>query len=173
MAGLLRDHLGARGGDAKTAAAEARRGRNPPPVQDAAPSVVQATPAKENKEPRAVRKRAPAPVEAPAELDDVTAPHARVEVPSAPAPATPPGPAPATLELFVNVGRREGVRPSDVQKLLADKGLPAEAIGRIRVRDRMTYLDVAKDASERVIAALTGEVIGGRTVVAEVARARG
>jgi hypothetical protein len=37
----------------------------------------------------------------------------------------------------------------------------------------MTYLDVAKDASERVIAALTGEVIGGRTVVAEVARARG
>ena len=31
VAGLLRDHLGARGGDAPTEAAEARRARNPPP----------------------------------------------------------------------------------------------------------------------------------------------
>src|SRR5579859_1855167 len=32
VAGLLRDHLGARGGDARAAAGDARRGRNPPPV---------------------------------------------------------------------------------------------------------------------------------------------
>ncbi|HLK39550.1 MAG TPA: DEAD/DEAH box helicase, partial [Polyangiaceae bacterium] len=38
VAGLLRDHLGARGGDAPTVAAEARRARNPPPELHVAPA---------------------------------------------------------------------------------------------------------------------------------------
>ena len=178
VAGLLRDHLGARGGDAQATASEARRGRNPPPAETEPPSHREPKPRKRSVG-GAAPKQHPERWEPPPEADDdrpilsprregddATTPQPRVVEPAAPSPPT------ATLELFVNVGRREGLRPSDVQKLLADKGLPAEAIGRIRVRDRMTYLDVAKEASERVIAALTGEVIGGRTVVAEVARAR-
>ncbi len=45
VAGLLRDHLGARGGDAATEAAEARRARNPPPAAPPAPRAVPAPPA--------------------------------------------------------------------------------------------------------------------------------
>jgi hypothetical protein len=72
--------------------------------------------------------------------------------------------------LFVNVGKREGVGPIDLQRLLSERGLSAEETGRIRVRDRMSYVRVRKVAFDRAVAALTGQVIGGRTVVAELAR---
>jgi len=77
------------------------------------------------------------------------------------------------LQLFVNVGKREGVRPSDLQKLFADKGLAPEDTTRIRVRDRMTFVSVRKEIFDQAVAALAGEVIGGRKVVAELARGRG
>jgi hypothetical protein len=72
--------------------------------------------------------------------------------------------------LFVNVGKREGVRPGDLQKLLTGQGIGEDVAGRIRVRDRMTFISVKKEAFERAIAALSGQVLGGRTVVAELAR---
>ena len=37
----------------------------------------------------------------------------------------------------------------------------------------MSYVSVRKSAFERAVEALTGQVIGGRTVVAELARGRG
>ena len=76
------------------------------------------------------------------------------------------------VELFVNVGRRDGVRAADLQRLMTEKGLSSEETGRINVRDRISYVSVRKEAFERAIAALAGEVIGGRTVVAELARGR-
>ena len=42
----------------------------------------------------------------------------------------------------------------------------------IRVRDRMSFVSVKKEAFERAVAALSGQVLGGRTVVAELARGR-
>jgi ATP-dependent RNA helicase DeaD len=77
------------------------------------------------------------------------------------------------VQLFVNVGRREGLRSSDLQRLLGSKGVDAEDTGRIRVRDRNSFVSVRKEAVERAISALTGEAFGGRVVVAEVARSRG
>jgi len=171
VAGLLRDHLGARGSDAPTAAADARRARNPaavpaapPPPEPAAPA---AAPHPSPRRPHDRRK----PVasysswEPPQEPDDerpiLTAPPE--------ARAVPKGEA-ALLQLFVNVGTREGVTPSDLEKLLATKGIAAD---RIRVRDRMSFISVPSADIDRAIAALAGHVIGGRTVVAELARGRG
>ena len=37
----------------------------------------------------------------------------------------------------------------------------------------MSFISVKKEAFERAVAALTGQVMGGRTVVAELARGRG
>ncbi|HEY6463725.1 MAG TPA: DbpA RNA binding domain-containing protein [Polyangiaceae bacterium] len=76
------------------------------------------------------------------------------------------------MQLFVNVGKREGVQASDLQKLLTDKGIGSEDAGRIRVRDRMSFITVKKEAFDRAVGALTGQVVGGRTVVAELARGR-
>lgn len=73
--------------------------------------------------------------------------------------------------IFLNVGKRDGVNPEDLQKLLADAaGIPQSETGNIRVRDRITFVTVKKELADRAIQALGGQVIGGRTVVAEPAR---
>jgi ATP-dependent RNA helicase DeaD len=245
VSGLLRDHLGARGGDAQTEAAEARRARNPPAQQQPQLAREAPKPAEEKRRPegagrgdarqraaeprpggRGERPRRGSPVasyaswEPPEEPDDerpilasdddTTSPLPRYTVEGEAPPAradrppraergergergprredrpsgererergegesrdrqeTPPG----FVQLFVNVGKREGVVASDLQKLLTDKGIGAEDAGRIRVRDRMSFITVKKDALERAVGALTGQVVGGRTVVAELARGR-
>jgi ATP-dependent RNA helicase DeaD len=157
VAGLLRDHLGARGGDAATEAAEARRARNPPSIQTL-----------------------PSPIEADA--DDVTSPG--TERPPPPTPRMPPRvqdkgerpqahdrDEPGFVQLFVNVGRRDGARAADIQAVLeASRSVAPDEMGRIRMRDRMTFVSVKKEAIDRAVAALSGQTIGGRNVVAELAR---
>jgi ATP-dependent RNA helicase DeaD len=76
------------------------------------------------------------------------------------------------LQLFINVGRREGVQARDLQKILSDKGVGDVSAAGIRVRDRAAFVRVRKELFDRAVAALSGEVIGGRTVVAELARGR-
>ena len=65
LAGLLRDHLGARGGDAVAEAGEARRARNPPPepVQRSAPSEERAPQRVEGLAPAGPPRREPRPRE--------------------------------------------------------------------------------------------------------------
>jgi hypothetical protein len=75
-----------------------------------------------------------------------------------------------TIQLFINVGRREGVRVQDLEKFLSEHGVPVEDLSGIRIRDRMTFILVRKEHFDRAIAALSGQTIGGRTVVAELAR---
>jgi ATP-dependent RNA helicase DeaD len=76
-------------------------------------------------------------------------------------------------QIFVNVGRRDGARPGDFHRLLVEGGgLDRRDAGRIRVRDRMTFVSVRKEAIERAIAALAGQIIGGRNVIAELAKPR-
>jgi ATP-dependent RNA helicase DeaD len=205
LAGMLREHLGARGGDVVADAAEKRRARNPEP-QPVAPSAPAAPAARAaaveppreapresppRRRPEATRtrerERAPAP-RAPDVAADTRArdsgsalPGFTVDEPSAARPAVraegrpdaPVGEAPGFLELFVNIGRREGVRTSDLEELLSGKGIAQADMGGIRIRDRMTFISVKKEALDRVTAALAGQVIGGRTVVAELARGRG
>ena len=63
------------------------------------------------------------------------------------------------------------MNPEDLQKLLAEGGgIPESETGNIRVRDRITFVTVKKELAERAIQALAGQVIGGRTVIAEPAR---
>ena len=215
VAGLLRDHLGARGDDAPAAAAEARRARNPGPVVTVAtapsPRREPERPRREERrdEPRAKRAVTESPRrrdrddrarpavttyaswEPPVEADDERpilpakdkAPDSETEDDTSPLPrysieGEPPARTEPTdeelgfVQMFVNVGKREGLRPVDLQKLLSDKGLTSQETGRIRIRDRMSFVSVKREAIERAVAAVSGQVIGGRTVVAELARPR-
>ena len=80
---------------------------------------------------------------------------------------------PSFVQIFVNVGRRDGARAGDIQELLEKNGsMPVGETGRIRVRDRMTFVSVKKELLEKAIEALAGQVIGGRNVVAELAKPR-
>jgi ATP-dependent RNA helicase DeaD len=78
---------------------------------------------------------------------------------------------PAFTNVFLNVGRRDGLRAEDVQRLLIDKaGLTESDVGHIRLRDRITFVGIRKEHSDRAIKALIGVVVGDRTVNAEPAR---
>jgi ATP-dependent RNA helicase DeaD len=171
VAGLLRDHLGARGGDAAAEASEARRARNPAPRPaikkgDEAPAPPQvavapvAERARETKAPPARRARQASPSADPL-------PHVEPQQEGTTSPDVE-----SVAQLFVNVGTREGARPSDLQGLLSAAGIPPADIGAIRVRDRNTFIALRKGVVDRAVAALSGQVIGGRTVMAELARAR-
>jgi ATP-dependent RNA helicase DeaD len=194
VAGLLRDHLGAMhssGRDPSIEAAESRRAKNPPPspvpppVPDslveerlrgvgadpaAAPTrratgrgAVGLTRRRETASSRGVERPEPPPL-----------PGTREERASHPqSTSLPPlGDEAGFTQIFVNVGRRDGARPGDLQRLLEASGLLPEETGAIRVRERNSFVSVRKNLVERAVAAFGGQVIGGRQVVAEPARAK-
>jgi ATP-dependent RNA helicase DeaD len=80
---------------------------------------------------------------------------------------------PSFAQLFLNVGRRDGLRPGDVHKLLVDLARIDEGEhGRIRMRERITFVSVRPELLDRAITALGGQVVAGRTLVAERAKPR-
>jgi ATP-dependent RNA helicase DeaD len=222
VAGLLRDHLGARGGDAAGEASEARRARNPPP-QPAPRETTDTTPAattdrapmreareardepkrrEPRREPRAREREPRPPAAAPVasftrwqpqrEPDDDKpilneGPESRLPGITVSEPTHEPSPPAITiadgggasgaddtsgafLQLFLNVGKRDGVRAADLQKLLSDRGVEVDPASGIRIRDRMSFVSVRREIFDDAVAALSGQVMGGRTVVAELAR---
>jgi len=74
--------------------------------------------------------------------------------------------------LYLGVGRRDNVRPGDVTRLLREQaGLEREEIGRIRIRDKHTFVGVPTDKIAAVAAALHGQNFFERALLAEPARA--
>ena len=193
IAGLVRDHLGARPGDPAQLAAEARRAKNPEPVHTAAPRPErererEREPSPKPREKTRKDKRVPhtsfATWEPKAEQDDdkPILPHAMhdardTELPPPPPSVKLPGFTEHTAtdeeadfaQIFVNVGRRDGAKPGDFVRLL-EAALDKKDTGRIRIRDRNTFVSVKKDTVEKAVAALAGKTIGGRTVIAEPAK---
>jgi len=77
------------------------------------------------------------------------------------------------LELFVNVGRKDGVRPGDFVAVLAEApGVNRDDIGRIRIRDKHTFIAVRAEVIEDAIQAIQGHAFGDRVATAARARAR-
>ena len=89
------------------------------------------------------------------------------------APASREQDDPAFTNVFLNVGRRDGLRPEDVQRLVVDRAGVAESdVGHIRLRDRITFVGIRKEHAEQAIKALIGAVVGDRILNAELARDR-
>ncbi|HEX2875624.1 MAG TPA: DEAD/DEAH box helicase [Polyangiaceae bacterium] len=124
--------------------------------------------------------------ESPSERRDEhrTLESARIEMPPA-ARKEPPPPqivepvsepaegddADAIREIFVNVGRRDGAKPSDFQSLLEKSGITGEP-DYIRVRHSHAFVGVRGELIERAVAALNGAQIAGQIASAELARRR-
>jgi ATP-dependent RNA helicase DeaD len=73
-------------------------------------------------------------------------------------------------EIYVNVGRRDGAKPSDYQTLLEAAGIGPDITEYVRVRHRHAFVGVRGDQLDRVIAVLNGATIAGRRASAERAR---
>jgi ATP-dependent RNA helicase DeaD len=186
LCGLVRSFFAGMSGDVDEAAAAARRERTLPPAapettSDAEESEeveVEVEAAAEGSSKRKRKRRrgrgegsalevAVAPAlgeESPAEaLEAVAEDEALAE------------PAPPALEdmttLYFNVGKRDGLEPRDLASLLVSTcGLEAEDIGRVRVKDRHTFVGVPTERADFVISSLQGQSIKNRALQVERAR---
>ena len=99
---------------------------------------------------------------------------------TAAAPATPgnapakPADVPAYAKIWVGVGRKDGAKPGDLVGALANEaGVPADAIGRIELRDAFSLVEVRPEHAEAAAKGLTGVVVRGRRLSARVDRGPG
>ncbi len=87
------------------------------------------------------------------------------EEPAQPAPETPP-----TATLYVNVGKSDDLKASELGRLLRERtGLKRREIGRIRVRNTHSLVDVPEARAQDVIDSMAGAVLGERQLNVELA----
>lgn len=78
----------------------------------------------------------------------------------------PAGAAPATwARLFVGIGSRDGIRPGDLVGAIAGEAdIPGAKVGKIEIRDSFSIVEVQADVADRVIRAVNGTTVKGRSV---------
>ncbi|MEZ4336951.1 MAG: DEAD/DEAH box helicase [Sandaracinaceae bacterium] len=74
--------------------------------------------------------------------------------------------------LYVNLGRRDGVRPGQIIRLLATEcDIDKSEVGRIRIRDRHSFVGVPRERVEEIVEQLAGKESHDKELVVELARA--
>ncbi|MBM0279803.1 DbpA RNA binding domain-containing protein, partial [Micromonospora tarensis] len=77
-----------------------------------------------------------------------------------------------SVQVFVGLGRRAGVRPQDlVGAITGETGIRGRDIGSIEIADRFSLVEVPQGVADEVIAGLRASTIKGRK--ATVRRDRG
>jgi len=90
-----------------------------------------------------------------------------------PAPSAAAG-VPSFAKVWVGVGRKDNVKPGDlVGAIVNEARVPADALGRIEVRDLFCLVEVRADLAERIVQGLTGVNLRGRRLTARVDRGHG
>lgn len=80
----------------------------------------------------------------------------------------------ARVRLFVNVGRRDNVRPGDIVGAIAgESGMPGQLIGAIKMYDNYTFVEVPGEYADEVLQAMKNVKIKGRDVHMERANKGG
>ncbi|MBO5651851.1 MAG: DbpA RNA binding domain-containing protein, partial [Selenomonas sp.] len=83
------------------------------------------------------------------------------------------GGAPGMVRLFLNIGRSQKIRPSDIVRAIADEAdIPGATIGVINIYDKFTFVEVPEDVAERVMSAMHRNTVKGYKVNVEPARKR-
>jgi ATP-dependent RNA helicase DeaD len=78
------------------------------------------------------------------------------------------------VEIVIPVGRQDRVRPGAILGAIAgETGLPGKVVGRINMRERVTFVEVPAAYAETVMQKLEGIRIGGRTIHARLAHPDG
>lgn len=81
---------------------------------------------------------------------------------------------PTRVRLFVSVGKKDGVGPGDVLGAVAGEAhIEGSRVGRIDIRDSYSLVEVDREVAERVIEALNGVSVKGRSVRADFDRGTG
>jgi ATP-dependent RNA helicase DeaD len=84
-----------------------------------------------------------------------------------PETATAPGaPPPASfVRLFFGIGNRDGIRPGDLLGAITGEAqIRGDRVGRIELKDTFSVVEVASDVADRIISALNGTSMRGRSL---------
>jgi ATP-dependent RNA helicase DeaD len=77
----------------------------------------------------------------------------------------------ATVRLFVSLGQRDGIGPGDlVGAITGESGIEGKQIGRIDLRESFSLVEVEAAVADRVIKALNGTTVKGRSVRVDLDR---
>ncbi len=80
----------------------------------------------------------------------------------------------ARVRLFVNVGKKDNVRPGDIVGAIAgESGMPGQLIGAIKMYDNYTFVEVPGEYVDEVLLAMKNVKIKGRDVHMERANKGG
>jgi ATP-dependent RNA helicase DeaD len=77
---------------------------------------------------------------------------------------------PGMVRLFINVGKKQKVRPGDIVGAIAgESGIPGNLIGAIDMFDKYTFVDVPKEYAKEVLNAMKHSRIKGKPIAVEPA----
>jgi ATP-dependent RNA helicase DeaD len=83
------------------------------------------------------------------------------------------GAEPGMVRLFMNIGRADELRPQDLVRTIAEEaGIPGKIIGAIKIYDKFTFVEVPREAAEKVLYSMHRNMIKGRRVHVEPAKVR-
>jgi ATP-dependent RNA helicase DeaD len=96
---------------------------------------------------------------------------APAEEPQPELPVSSEGAERGMTRLFMNIGAKDGLRPSDVVGAIANEArIPGKAIGVIEIKDTYAFAEIPTDLAQRVLDALHGKTIRNRPVRLELAQ---
>jgi len=79
----------------------------------------------------------------------------------------------AWVRLFISVGERDQIRPGDlVGAITGEAGVDGSHVGKIEMKDSFSIVEVAEAVAEKVIRALNGTTIRGRSTRVDYDRVR-
>lgn len=83
------------------------------------------------------------------------------------------GARPGMVRLFMNIGRANQIRPQDIVRAIAEEaGIPGNIIGMINIYDKFTFVEVPEDVAARVMSCMHHNLIKGKKISVEPAKAR-
>ncbi|MDP3832097.1 MAG: DbpA RNA binding domain-containing protein, partial [Ignavibacteriaceae bacterium] len=76
----------------------------------------------------------------------------------------------AEVRLFLNVGRKDKVRPGDILgALTGETGIPGKVIGNIDLYDKFCFVNVPSEYADEILDTMEGNQIRGKKIHVEVA----
>lgn len=74
------------------------------------------------------------------------------------------------VRLFINIGKKQNVRPSDILGAIAgESGMPGKLVGTIDIFDKYTFVEVPKEFASEVLSAMEHVKIKGKQINIEPA----
>ncbi|MFI5279903.1 MAG: DbpA RNA binding domain-containing protein [Gemmatimonadales bacterium] len=94
--------------------------------------------------------------------------------PASVAASAPPVGLASIAKVWVGIGRKDNVKPGDlVGAIVNEASVPAEAIGKIEVKDLFCLVEIRAEVADQVVRGLTGKSVRGRRLVARLDRGPG